>query len=78
MAKTVSNVKAHFFNKNKAAWEQAQGAEQQEQEPQGKGYGPRGVEWSWGKPAGSKGYHGGWHSWKKEEWGKTGWGTQKD
>jgi hypothetical protein len=80
MDKSVSNMKAHFFNKKKAAWESAQGEGTQEQEPQGKGYRARGNwgEQSWGKPESGKGYQGIWGSWKKEEWGKTGWTTQKD
>jgi hypothetical protein len=74
MEKSVSNMKAHFFNKAKVAWDRAQGTGSPEPEPQGKGYRARGNwgEQSWGKPEGGKGYPGGWSGWKKEEWGKTG------
>ena len=38
MDKTVSNMKAHFFNKRKANWDKEKGAGPQEQEAQGKGF----------------------------------------
>jgi hypothetical protein len=77
--KTVSNMKAHFFNKRKATWDKEKGAGSLEQESQSKGFRGQG-QWGdqgWGKQQeGGKGFQGGWGAHKKEEWGKGDWASQ--